>query len=181
MNPNNFVILILKGTEILKNTESNNKQLLFWLKKIPFNKESNGKSYFKKLLNSFILNFFSDNMLTQWKCQFSDKDLLKSLVVTLLTSFETIDREGNKKNLEILHAKISLLDISLNSWEVFVTDVLKTMDNKYGFNNIKNINSFKISINFKSEVIKDFGFISGKLVDAKLDKHNKLILLPITK
>ena len=71
---NNFTKLIIKNTDILKNTEDNRKQLLFWLKELPFDDLNDKKSYFERLLNSYISTFFSDKMTDHWLSQFSDSN-----------------------------------------------------------------------------------------------------------
>ena len=119
MNNNNFVKSLLKNTEILKlkNTKNNNRQLLFWLKKIPLNKEISMRFFYTKLLNSYISTFFSSKDLYNWKCQFSEKDLFKTIHVTILTSFQ-INNQKIKPS-EIFDAKISLLNKSSDMMDLW--------------------------------------------------------------
>lgn len=175
----NFIKLLFKNTKILINEKNDNRQLTFLLKSIPLNDtKKNVQEYYEKLLTSYILCFFSGEKLNYWKCQFSDKNLFKSVTVALSTSFKT---EKNKYESELYYAKISLSDRSSNikdSWKIFVKDVLENIEDRYNFNNIEYITSLKIAIVFEFDNIENQGFTSGKLIDTKLDKNNKLICFP---
>ena len=110
---------------------------------------------------------------------FSEKGLFKSITVSPLTSFQTDN--NNCGSSKLYHAKISFSGTPykiVDLWEVFVKDILKNIDNQYGFHNIKYITSFKIAILFEFDIIENHGFISGKLIHVEYDKYSKLIFLP---
>lgn len=174
-----FVKYIIKNTEILENNQNNNRQFLFRLRQMLLNEETDIQSYFEKLLNTYIYTFLLGKKLDYWKCYFSEKNLFKSITITLLSSFQ-INKNPSRVTI-LYYSKISLLNTSStieSSWKVFVENVLKKINNQHGFNSIKDITSFKIAIVFEYEEIEKHGFISGNLVNTKFDEHNKLIFFP---
>lgn len=53
--------------------------------------------------------------------------------------------------------------------------MIKIINEKYDFNTIEHTITLKIAIIFEFEIVEKQGFKSGKLLNTKLDKFNKLI------